>query len=159
LQQRQMNCRNACRSLAGAHERHRRSARPSPRLCKQGLRPASPRHQRGRWFEPQPSWLTLTPCPHRMCLPASRPDVPSGCCVPGVSQRGTSSWWGKRRCPPSDTVKWLVSRALVTLSVPSSAHGLLTGEQPGDPLGRIVVQAGRRWLWVSSRLLMFACPS
>ena len=34
---------------------------------------------------------------------ASRPDVPSRCCVPGVSQSGTSSWWGKRRCPPSDT--------------------------------------------------------
>jgi hypothetical protein len=25
------------------------------------------------------------------------------CCDPGVGQRGTSSRWGKRRCPPSDT--------------------------------------------------------
>ena len=32
------------------------------------------------------------------------------CCVPRVGQCGTSSWWGKRRCPPSDTVYLLHRR-------------------------------------------------
>jgi hypothetical protein len=56
-----------------------------------------------------PSWSYMSVVemrrehPHQLRSPASRPDAPSGCCVPGVGQCGTSSWWGKRRCPPSNT--------------------------------------------------------
>ena len=43
--------------------------------------------------------------PHRLRSLASRPDGPSALVLcPRSGQCGTSSWWGKRRCPPSDTV-------------------------------------------------------
>ena len=68
--------------------------------------------------------------PHQLRSPASRPDAPSGCCVPGVGQCGTNGWWGERRCPPSDTD--------ASPTVPVQGHG---GRSKCGCLGRNPLEA------------------